>query len=299
MQAHHRGHHRRRQERWHRPQGGHQSNLLDPPSQAADQSRRYEVEGGAGKQRKEGAIANATGPRVLAAAVPVRLMKRDPVVRGGTARFPVGREPSLPFSRNNMASRRLRPPAPQGGGCRLPASCRRKHVGSRRGGIGHPAGGDAWQSRQGSAGCRSGLQSSYRRHRPQSQTGIRGEKKTKRIPGTTTVKPPAKTTPPEGPSFLYQGQLRAIALPILKALPARDEKRLQEWTKGDIARQKKEHPIRYWLYKVLGIPFPILIAGPNPTARLIPHFGRSWGTSDRRRVALPFPASFTPKSWLG
>ena len=93
------------------------------------------------KQRKEQAIANTTGIRILAAisaAVPVRLMKRDLL-------FVVERLAAL-LDENRLADRR--PTARHQEGqrqrlhreavCRLSASCRRKCAGQCVGGNHHP-----------------------------------------------------------------------------------------------------------------------------------------------------------------
>ena len=83
MQVRDGGDHCRRQRRWNHAESLRQSRLPRPPSQEGNQrgsSNDAQWKAEQEKRRKEEAIANATGVRVLSAigaAVPVRLTKRD------------------------------------------------------------------------------------------------------------------------------------------------------------------------------------------------------------------------------
>ena len=80
MQVHNRSHHHRGQRRRHHSQGVREPDLPGASSEAATSRDDAKWKAEQEKQRKEQAIANTTGLRVLTAigsAVPVRLMKRD------------------------------------------------------------------------------------------------------------------------------------------------------------------------------------------------------------------------------
>jgi hypothetical protein len=139
---------------------------------AGDQRIKAEQE----KQRREEALANAVGLRVLSAivaAVPVRLTKRD-LVFIVERLLPSWRSGASRFSPGIAASRRRKPPTfhreadgrlhSQGRGRRT-----RKLLSRDR----HsPLSPDAIGDRQGAQRSRPALQGGHRRHRPEGQSGV-------------------------------------------------------------------------------------------------------------------------------
>ena len=132
------------------------------------------------KRRREEAIANATGLRVLSAigaAVPVRLMKRDLLVCGRASGQPAGRkprrDPCQAARHQEGQGERIHRQALRG----LSSPRRRKHVGPRRGRGRRLAHSLARQRLARSARCRRVLQGGRGRNHGQGQAGIRREGK--------------------------------------------------------------------------------------------------------------------------
>ncbi len=131
------------------------------------------------KQRREEAIANATGIRVLAAisaAVPVRLMKRDLL-------FVTERLAAL-LDESRLADRCPSPwhQTRKRHAIQLPSCLARtspsrgERVWQRLGGTDHRARGIAPASGTGVEGCCRRIQGGYRCYRCQGQAGVRGER---------------------------------------------------------------------------------------------------------------------------